>query len=320
MKTAICFIHDRMNWYLNYAVNQAISSNPDGEVVVIGSASLRIEGCTTVDIGKYEGAESSREFLRVYKHMSPLSYEFESFCFLRWFYLLEYMREYEIDFALYLDSDSLMFSSLEEVLEWAGKEKGCGFMIPEQEYEANYWVGSGNSAYWTKEMLQKFCDFILRSYQEETGLETYRKKWKSDAGGGICDMTALYLFWRQYGLEIRNLAVAQDGMVFDLNINSAANYRDNEFRKRWGRKRLYNLAGRPAFMLQSGKGKIGVLVAHFQGMAKPFMPKYYRGRHFKGKVGSDIKSFFARSLELVLRGTEKLTNKAGDVLRRYLSS
>jgi hypothetical protein len=205
-------------------------------------------------------------------------------------------------------------------MKWVGTHDKCGFLIPEQSFESNYWVGSGNAAYWTKDMLQGFCDFVLRSYEEEKYLELYLRKWKSSGGGEICDMTALYLFWLEKKDEICNLAISKDHMVFDLNINSAANYRDNEFRKRLGMKRLICRRNILFFLPVSGRGKIGVHVAHFQGMAKSFMPKYYNGRYFKGKAKSDFLSFFARALELLLRAGEKMMIKARNILRRYLAS
>jgi hypothetical protein len=320
MKKAICFIHDRGNWYLKYAVNQAISVNHGGEIVLIGSSYMKIKGCTVVDIEKYKSSESATKFLKLYKHMSPNSYEFEAFCFLRWFYLLEYMREYELDCVLYLDSDSLLYSSQEEVMNWAGEQGKCGFLIPDQEYESNYWVGAGNSAYWTMDMLQRFCDFIIRTYEEDKYLNLYLRKWKSSASGGICDMTALYLFWLENGDEICNLLVPKNNMVFDLTINSAANYSDNEFKKRLGLKQLRNHQKRQFFVLQSSREKIGVHAAHFQGMAKIFMPKYYIGRYFKGKAKLDFYAFFACSLEILLRAIEKITIAGREKLRRYLST
>jgi hypothetical protein len=307
MKTAICFIHDRADWYLNYAINQALSSSPGVETVLLGSPAVIIEGCATIDIEKYKKTKGAQDFLAVYKHMSPMSYTYESFCFLRWFYVLEYMRESGIELVLYLDSDSLLFSSIEEILDWAGNQAGCGYLIPEQDYESNYWVGSGNTALWTRGMLQRFCDFILRSYTEEKYLEAYEKKWRSGAGGGICDMTALYLFWLENGEEICNLAITRMGMVCDLNINSSANFRDNEFRKKMGIKKLSDYKGKPAFMSQSGEEKVRVHVAHFQGRAKSFMPKYYNGGYFLGKAKRDFLSFFSIARQLLHRGHEKVS-------------
>jgi hypothetical protein len=320
MKTAVCFIHDRENWYLKYAINQAVSANHGAATFLVGSPSVRIDGCAVVDIEKYKDAQSAKDFLRLYKHMSRMSYEFESFCFLRWFYLLEFMKEYSIDFALYLDSDSLLYSSLEEVMDWAGERNKCGFLIPAQEFDSNYWVGSGNAAFWTKEMLQRFCDFMLRSYTEEKYLELYFRKWKSSAGGGICDMTALYLFWLENVDEICNMAVPKDRILFDLNMNSAANYRDNEFRKRFGMKQLQNYRRKPVFLLQANPGKVGVHAAHFQGLAKSFMPKYYSGPYFRGKAKLDFIAFFACALEILLRAIEKMTIRARRILQRHLAS
>jgi len=156
-------------------------------------------------------------------------------------------------------------------------------------------------------MPQRFCDFILRSYTEEKYLEAYEKKWKSGAGGGICDMTALYLFWLENGGEICNLAITRNGMVCDLNINSSANFRDNEFLKKMGIKKLSDYKGKPAFMPQSGEEKVRVHVAHFQGRAKSFMPKYYNGGYFLGKAKRDFLSFFSIARQLLHRGHEKVS-------------
>jgi hypothetical protein len=319
MRTSICFIHDRANWYLKYVINQAVSTNEGREVVLIGSPSVQYQGCCTVDIEKYKNCKQALEFSRVYQHMSPNSYEFESFCFLRWFYLLAYMCEFEIDFVVYLDSDSLLFSKLDEIMEWIGKPYKCGYLIPEQSYESNYWVGSGNASYWTREMLQKYCAFILQSYVEKKYLDCYMKKWKSSAAGGICDMTAMYLFWLENGNDICNLATSREGAVFDLNINTTMNYYKEEYMKRFGIKKIQHFKNKPVFLLQTNQEKIIVHVVHFQGMAKVYIPKYYNGKYFKGKIKSDLISLFARILEFVLRLCEKMTRSARERLRRYMT-
>ena len=278
----VIFIHNGRSWYLPYVINQALVANHPPKVVLL-SEGTAVEGATNIDRRKYDATPAIVEFKKYYRHMSPNPYEYELFCFLRWFYLLEYMREYKLKRVLYLDSDCLLFSSSTAIEAWVGSNTLSGLSIPEQVHESYEWCVSGHSSYWTVGMLERFCDFALQSYVTPLYLKMYDEKWTKARHGGICDMTALYLFWRENEENIFNMAAHRDGAVFDHNINSSFNYLDGEYAVLFGTKKLIFEDGIPKFVLEKTHEKILAHALHCQGTAKRLIPSYYRGRRFDGK-------------------------------------
>jgi hypothetical protein len=94
-ETKIAFVHNGNSWYLPYALNQAKAANGDSDVVLIGNCDA-YESVHLVQIESLRD-KGSDEFRRRYDHMSANGHEFELFCWLRWFYLLQYMRREHVN-------------------------------------------------------------------------------------------------------------------------------------------------------------------------------------------------------------------------------
>ncbi len=290
LDTKIVFVHRGRSWYLPYALYQAKHSSPDSDVVLLGDSG-GYEGIGYAALDKLSGADAAR-FQQAYVHMSTLSEEFESVCFLRWFYLLEYMRSEGVRSVMCLDSDVLLYSSMPEIMGVYGRDKrGCACFIPRQQEESG--AASAHISFWTREWLEKFCDFILQCYSIPKYLNKLKGFWKdymaTGMSGGICDMTVLYLFCRENISSVLNLAVDREGSVFNNNINSASAYEPDEYTVTDGMKKV-RFANRKPLLFKSGRDGVTIRAhaLHFQGDAKGYMPHYYTGGSFMGKASSDM--------------------------------
>ena len=164
--TRIVFVHQGNRWYLPYVMRQAVSVNKSAHDVTLLGDTEHGDGVSTVPL---EGLRSvwSDQFVKLYEHMSTNSERFELFCWLRWFYLLQYMQLEHVTHVLHLDTDALLYSSIQELHGvYGGMMTDCGLMVPEQDFSSFMWFASGHISYWTRAFLERFCDFVLRSFKD----------------------------------------------------------------------------------------------------------------------------------------------------------
>jgi hypothetical protein len=287
----LVFIHKGSSWYLPFVLNQAQSVDPAANIVILGDCSDRkIDPKSMRDL---RDSKYIQRFTAKYIHMSTNSWNFELFCWLRWFYLLDYMHRNSIRSVIHLDSDVLLFSSLDEIKSaYAEAIDDCGYAIPAQDFDALEWSASGHISYWTVDRLMEFCEFAIESFSDRRYLSLYEEKWHwhqhHHLDGGICDMTTFYLFWLERGSSIFNFAQQHDRHIFDNNMNSAANYVANEFETDKGIKKVSFVNERAMLTASRDGQQVRVHGCHFQGAAKQYIPAYYRGHHFRGKTATAV--------------------------------
>lgn len=283
-KSEIVFIHKGDAPYLHFALQQARISNPDIPITLLGTAPLAAP-LQQFPLDDLEGADA-RSFQQHYSHQSSNSLQFELFCYLRWFALYEYMCRKSLDYVWHFDSDVLVYSRMASASSLVASEATCGFLIPAQE--SVDWTASGHASFWSREMLKEFCDFCTRSYSEARLLNRYKEKWnfhlRFKIPGGICDMTALYLFWESRKDQIVNLARVHDNSVFDLAISHPGGSEHHQFLMSGSRKRVRFRQKQPYFRLTRNHAFVRAHCLHFQGTAKDFMPFYFRGNWFPGRM------------------------------------
>ena len=296
--TQIVFIHQGNSWYLPYALYQAQTVNSDRPISLLGNGQSW-RGIKRIPLTDLE-SEAIRQFRANYQHLSSNPPEFELFCWLRWFYLYNYLQKNHIPAVLYLDSDALLYSSLEEIKHgYPHFSDYCALSVPQQATQPFIWSASGHVSYWTKESLGDFCQFCLDSFSHGQTLTRYQEKWdwhcQHQKPGGICDMTTLYFFWEIHQPKILNLAKSYQGQVFDHCINLGENYEKQQYQIHQGIKRLEFIHNIPYFFPQNpNRPGDRVHLLHCQGPAKTLMPQLYRGPYFPRKLLADTQGAVRR--------------------------
>lgn len=272
-------------------MHQAKNSSPNSSIVLIGDKS-NYKGIQ-IELLEHLQSDDLSELKKYYIHRSTNIEEFEFFCWERWFYLRNYMRKYHIASALYLDSDVLLYSSIDEIKNaYSDITWRCGLSIPKEG------PASGHCSYWTIDCLEDFCRFTIESFRDQKYVAVYEKKWDwhlaQKVPGGVCDMTTLYLFYELYADRIINIAQSYKFNVFDNNMNSASNYKSNQYIVEHGIKKVKFINNRPYFLKVYGTEELDQVHAlHFQGSSKRHIKNFYTGRPFPGKTFSDL-FFFLR--------------------------
>jgi len=285
----IVFIHSGDNWYLPYVLHQAKHVSPDSEVVLLGQLS-NSTSIQNVTLEKLREPNSIKEFNKIYVHMSTNPKDFELFCFTRWHYLLEYMHLSKTRSIFYFDSDVLLYSPIKDIAEIYGRQiSACAYLIIKQDVSSMRWSATAHASYWTLDFLEKFCNFTRECFCQDKYLNMLKQKWAwhvtNDKPGGICDMTVLFLFWLENSGNIANLAINYNNNVFDDNINSSANYEENEYlmHRRW--KKIKFINKEPMLIkADNKKNLVRAHALHFQGTAKRYIPLYCSEEKFKNRL------------------------------------
>jgi hypothetical protein len=103
-KLPIVFLHNTNSDYLKYSLGQAKHSDPESRIYLIGDIS---NDCYDfVEHHSFSNYfQGALDFSKIYRHYNTTSYEYEIFCFQRWYILLEFLVNNQIEKCLYVDSD-----------------------------------------------------------------------------------------------------------------------------------------------------------------------------------------------------------------------
>lgn len=292
---ALVFIHRGYSPYLEFTLRQARAASPDSDILLLGDpANAHLPGLRHIDLTTRHYAHAGAAVAEVYRHRSTNSRSFEIGCFARWFMLAAVMRYENINDAIVLDSDVMIYGSEGQIREnWLlGAE--VGLCVPEDQAEYR-WIASPHVSFWTRESLEAFCGFVLNSFRSQSDTDTlYESKWRHhlhhNLFGGVVDMTALYLFWQTLTSAPRtNFLHIKDRLSFDMNMNGAENLFRDEYEMQGQIKAIRWHNGLPVGSnLRTGQ-PVGFQALHFQGKAKEFVPAYYRGPSFAGQTGAGLR-------------------------------
>ncbi len=170
----------------------------------------------------YHYNNSAKNFEKIYIHRSKNTYEFELFCFQRWFILLEYTKTHSISRFLHLDSDVLLVSELEK--------------ITKNSADFNYVMICGHNLLANTRGLEVYCDYIIDTYQNNFQIleDYYRGIWYETiymnndyvlefTNQNVCDMTLLHLLIQSKpSITYKNIGIIdEENYVCDNNIGYA---------------------------------------------------------------------------------------------------
>ena len=285
---AIVFIHEKRGWFLPYALQQAALAERHVPIVLLGDR----EPSRNIHFHSIDGLKmdpGALQFESKYRHMSTHTRQFELFCWLRWFYLLAFMRRENLPAVFYHDSD-VMLQEDSAVLanHYGSKFDYCAYI-----HSSHSAGSSGHSSYWTLSSLEDFCDYAIRSFTDRDPLERYRRRWEQwrqkGLAGGICDMTTLEFFRVDHMPKVANLAEVHAGCAFDVSMARAHNDEENEYVLENGLKKIIIGENGHFYFVKAGDGSlVRAMALHFQANEpKLRMRHYYRGSFFAEKPWCD---------------------------------
>lgn len=281
MSIPIVFTHFGKSDYLELAIHQAKFSNPESDIYLLGDdANLYLSKyCMHEQFSKYSNCDKILK--EVYKHFSTNSYEFEYFCFKRWFVLLDFMKANNLDWVCAADSDFMLYDSVSKFLTSILKinNYNSGYCIQEQDFNSYLWCGSGHISFVSKRFLESFCDFVITTYSSNFSLLQRKIDYhvQNNINGGICDMTLLYLYYIENENKVFNLLVPSNAVAFDNKIDYGTNFKvDEYYTEKDGFKAIEITKGQPC-ILSKENVRIQFVGLHFQGSAKNRMCDFYTG-------------------------------------------
>lgn len=216
-----------------------------------------------------------------YVKMSYYTDVYDLAVFKRYFVLRDFMEAEKLDLVFSCDSDVMLYSRPEDEASVFGV-KDFAYCIPENQY-AYRWSASSHAAYFSRDGIERFCDFIVETYTTRVGLAKLKRKWewhqKQKKSGGVCDMTLLWLFYLE-NKDVVNLSRARgrEPRAFDHHVNTPENELPNEYEMEGRKKRLVWRNGKPyGHNLITGE-EVRFAALHLQGGAKKLAESYYRRR------------------------------------------
>jgi hypothetical protein len=269
MSSPIVFIHQGAPValsHLNCALLQARLWNPERSILVLTDedpqALLAVPGIEVIRPEAY--GKGARELRAVYRHFSLNPEPFERACLERWFVLRDFLRERDFSGVWHFDSDVMIYSDLSEETQ---RVEAMDFTLTRR---------SGHSSYFRLGALEKFCELILTSYQQEpsTGRLQAEDRVRAEAQrrDRISDMFFIAELSKDPSLRSADLNVPQLGRaVFDANANAdktAAG--EGVLREITFIENRPHSTEDPAFPMQL------YATLHFQGAAKPHMASHLR--------------------------------------------
>lgn len=263
----VVLIHMGNPDYLQYSIGKALERN---EVILIGDTKPNIlnDRFSFYNISDYLTDEYNT-FVKNYKHLSTNPYNFELFCFLRWFVLKEFMCRQNIEVTFYIDSDVMLYVNTDEEYH---KFSQYDFTLLHRT--------AAVSSFINKIGIENFCNFLSKTYSEQNSynfekIEShFLIRQKHGLGGGVCDMTLLEYFHYHPdtgggpGKVGEMMSIINDS-TYDHNINAEDQY--FEFQ---GIKKVQMIDGIPYVMSKKLNKLIKFNSLHFNSSAKSLMRQY----------------------------------------------
>lgn len=305
-RVTIIVVHRGNQKYLRDALRCA--RNAGNEVVLIGDMS-NSKDCNWVDYRSCQSEEYSH-FSEIYDHMSSNPYKFELICFERYFLTYTYMKKNQLTECVMMDSDVCLY---EQVTEATFQGADLAISIPEQK--TNYTMSaSAHFSYWKLETMKEMLDFLIASYENKLP-EIYEKwNWHKSTGtpGGICDMTLLFLFSKQYKGVVLNTDSMIRPLLFDQVMSDSQNHGIEYMTMRNGHTKAVfkDQAGKMCYKSVENQ-LFPVLYIHAQGGDKRYIYAISRKKtSFVWLELGNIKYWINRIYEKMMRciGVEKRFN------------
>ncbi len=135
--TPIVFIHYGKSDQLELAIRQAGHTNPGTDIYLLGDDSNKHLSHLVQHYHYEKFYKADCQLKAVYRRLSTNPFDYEYFCFKRWFVLLEFMNSAQLDWVCTLDSDFLLYDEVSSFVTLQLKQKDliAGFCVPDQQFD-----------------------------------------------------------------------------------------------------------------------------------------------------------------------------------------
>lgn len=258
----VILIHKGDSAYLPATIFQLRYSNPLTPIYLIGDRDNAHYSSWVNHHHIDDFFHNARAFEQIYEHFSTNGRAFELFCLQRWFVLRDFMQATSLVQCLYIDSDVLFYSDINDV---QGQLLNFAMTVTGISAHTNFINDSS--------VLSHFCDFIWYAYENERENQVLATRYedflKMHPAGGISDMTFFTEYRKLYPGSIGDLAVICDNAVFDITLDTT-----HDFDSRKGYKNIVWTKRMPfSLNLESGE-LIRFHTLHFQGKCKSKIYQY----------------------------------------------
>lgn len=228
--------------------------------------------------------ENTQFFDKNYVHLSTNQFLFEKYAILGYFYIYNLMLKFNLNEAIIIESDVLIFCNLNEIFSKYFDIINNDAILSKKNIIC--------SSYVKKIYLENFVNTTIKMFSDKDVLNYLKKIFSTMKSGGICDMTInnwinnenLYngLFTKLNSenkkINIEELSVILpdhsyfDGQLSRLDCENI--FFDSEENKTVGKiKKIYNINNQPYFKYNEQFIKCNSI--HFQGAKKLIMPELY---------------------------------------------
>jgi len=284
MGIPIIYIFSGWEPYLDLSVRQAKRFNPDSPIYHVTGADSRVaDGAIHVDDSLYRGM--AERFERSYRHLSVNPHGFELFCFQRWMIAYELMFDMDIEEAVLMDGDVLLWTPLSQTVP-AFRQWGMTWTEPDQP---------GTVFVSNRDTLRDLCHSMLEHYETEEVFARVTKDYNSRVADGrpaaITDMALLGYFKEDHPDQI-----GDNSQVFGGGRYDHAMFESDGFVLTNGLKHFEWQDGLPYAVREKDHSLIRFHSMHFVGRTKGYMSLYAQGKNLTtfGKVVSAPKWVRAR--------------------------
>jgi hypothetical protein len=265
----VVLVHSGFQDYLNYSINKALEKNT---VYLIGDVdpNIKNDNFKFFEISSYMNSDFY-EFQKLYKHMSTNPYNFELFCFLRWFILYDFMKKNSLETVFYIDSDVMLYVDVNQ--EW-DKFNQFDFTLLHRT--------AAVSSFITKDGITNFTSALMKIYRNKESYEFkkieshYLVRSQFNLGGGVCDMTLLDYYHYNDSIggcpgKVGEMMIIINDSTYDHNILA----KDQYFEFENGMKKVRMIDGEPFVYSEKMKKLIKFNSLHFNSGAKSLMKNYF---------------------------------------------
>ena len=245
-------------------MSQARRSNPDARIILLGDQENKSANhIPEMDLEFWaieDYSISATSFESVYKHTSSNTFDYEIFCFQRWFAVNELASKLEVNENLvYLDSDALLYMDADKVFEELKSE-----MTVCNE------VGPAFTFFKSRRVLNDYCEFIYQSFSSQerySELHKFVEAYKNHGMPHISDMATLGLYGKQNDLTDIG-KIEERTYVFCENVGESQGLILGILGKK-----IYKIRQKRFFKVTSGESILAGGV-HLQGWQKILWPFY----------------------------------------------